>query len=111
MAQCGACGETIPDGATRCPLCLVALPASDEDVYELPADAASAAIPAEWAGGAVYTLEHPTRCPHCREVIRSLRIVRMKRTQVAFTSPLPRGGRVIACAECNAILAADLTTL
>lgn len=111
MGQCGVCGEGVPDGATQCPLCLVALPADSDGVYELRADADSSTIPPEWTAGAVYTLEHPARCPHCHEVIRTLRVLRLKRTQVAFTSPLPRGGRVIACSECDAILAADLSAL
>ena len=33
------------------------------------------------------------------------------RTQVAFTSTVPRGGRVIVCPECDRILSAELTTL
>ena len=109
MQQCGVCGEQVPVGATQCPLCLVALPAEDDDVYEL--SGTLPVIPAEWTGGAVYTLELPVQCPHCHEQIRTLRVLRLKRTQVAFTSRLPRGGRVIACSACNSILSADLSTL
>ena len=60
-------------------------------------------------GGAVYALERSARCPHCKELIRSLRVLRLKRTQVSFTSPLPRAGRVMVRASCLAILSADLS--
>ena len=80
-----------------------------EEVYELPAE--SAEIPAEWQRGAIYTLEFPVRCPHCRESIRTLRVFRLKRTVAAFTSPLPRGGRVVTCPECERILSAELTAI
>jgi len=40
-----------------------------------------------------------------------VRVLRLKRTQVRFTSTLPRSGRVIACASCQTILAADVSTL
>lgn len=68
-------------------------------------------IPPEWEGGAVYTLELPARCPHCKEVVRSLRVLRLRRTQVSFTSPLPRGGRAIVCTSCQTIISADVSTL
>ena len=48
--------------------------------------------------------------PALQELIRSLRVLRLKRTQVSFTSPLPRGGRVIVCTACLAIISADVTT-
>ena len=107
MRTCTACGEHLPDGATQCPLCLVAV--QDEEIYELSSTAEG--IPAEWEGGAVYTLELPARCPHCKEIVRSLRVLRLKRTQVSFTSPLPRGGRAIVCTSCQAIISADVSTL
>jgi phage FluMu protein Com len=66
-------------------------------------------VPAEWQAGAVYTLEAPVKCPHCREVIRTLRAVRLLRTQVTFTSPLPRAGRVLVCPQCEKILSAELS--
>ena len=68
-------------------------------------------IPAEWQGGAVYTLELPARCPYCLVQIRTVRVLKLKRTQVAFTSTVPRGGRVIICPECSRILSAELAAL
>jgi hypothetical protein len=66
-------------------------------------------IPNEWQGGAVYTLEQAVRCPHCRDPIRTLRVVRMLRTQVTFTSPLPRAGRALICPSCERIVSAELS--
>ena len=110
MRTCTACGEHLPDGATKCPLCLVVVQDDDTEVYELSTSATDS-IPLEWEGGAVYTLELPARCPHCNEMVRSLRVLRLKRTQVSFTSPLPRGGRAIVCTACQAIISADVSTL
>ena len=83
-----------------------------EETYEieLPGDSAEE-IPAEWQGGAVYALEVAARCPHCLVPIRTVRVLRLRRTQVTFTSTLPRGGRVIVCPECERILSAELTAL
>jgi hypothetical protein len=63
----------------------------------------------EWQAAAVYTLELPARCPHCREPIRTLKVLRLTRTQVTFTSSLPRGGRVIVCPLCERIVSAELS--
>ena len=91
---------------------LPANPASEDDVYELPAMGASdAEIPAQWRSMATYTLETLARCPHCREPIRSVRVIGLSRAQVSFTSTLPRKGRVITCPECDCILSAELTGL
>jgi hypothetical protein len=109
MATCPFCAEVLPEDMKRCPTCLRDLPLGAEDAYELPGDTAD--IPLEWQAGAVYALELPARCPHCREVIRTLRVLRLKRTQVTFTSTLPRGGRVIVCPECERIVSAELTAL
>ena len=108
MQTCHACGKHLADGATQCHACLVAVP-EQEDVYDLSSDEPTT-IPPEWDGGAVYTLERAARCPHCKELIRSLRVMRLKRTQVSFTSPLPRAGRIIVCPQCLAILSADVST-
>ena len=114
---CEYCNEEIAADAKHCPRCLRKVGAGAEsEVYELPSST-SADIPQEWqpgnpsAGAAVYTLEQPARCPFCREIIRTVRVVRLKRSQVAFTSPLPRGGRMIVCSACDGILSADLSTL
>jgi hypothetical protein len=120
MMQCPYCTQEIPSNATRCPLCLKPVtpeleePEADarltaDDAYELPSGPAE--IPAEWQGGSVYSLELPARCPHCREMIRSVRVLRLKRSQVTFTSTLPRGGRIIVCPECERILSAELAAL
>jgi hypothetical protein len=79
----------------------------DEDVYEISADAAE--IPSEWRSAAMYDLESPARCPFCRETLRSLRVIRLTRTQAPFTSTLPRGGRVVVCPACDRILSADVS--
>jgi hypothetical protein len=60
---------------------------------------------------AVYRLESPVKCPHCRETVTTLKAVRLQRDQVSFTSTLPRRGRVVACPKCQAILPAELTNL
>ena len=86
-------------------------PEGDETYeIELPGDSAEE-IPAEWQRGAVYALELPVRCPHCLVPIRTVRVLKLKRTQAAFTSNVPRGGRVIVCPECFRILSAELTAL
>ena len=58
---------------------------------------------------AVYRLESTARCPQCGETISTLRAVRILRTQVNFTSTLPRRGRVITCPCCFSIVPAELT--
>jgi hypothetical protein len=60
---------------------------------------------------AIYRLETPVKCPHCRETISTLKAVRLLRDQVNFTSTLPRRGRVLACPTCQSILPAELTNL
>jgi DNA-binding response OmpR family regulator len=58
---------------------------------------------------AVYRLENAARCAHCREMISTLQAVRLLRTQVNFTSTLPRRGRVLVCPLCASIVSAELT--
>ena len=58
---------------------------------------------------AVYRLETPARCPQCGETISTLKAVRLLRTQVNFTSTLPRRGRIITCPNCLSIVPAELT--
>ena len=106
--RCPYCTEELPPGARKCPLCLRAVTEAD-DRYEIPA--VEPEIPAEWQAAAVYALETPVRCPHCREPIRTVRVLALTRTQVAFTSTLPRRGRVITCPECERILSAELSGL
>jgi hypothetical protein len=61
--------------------------------------------------GAVYSLEFPTRCSQCCSEISSVRVSRLLRTQVSFTSTLPRKGYIIVCPECDGILSAELSGL
>lgn len=61
--------------------------------------------------GALYTLEAPARCPECHSEIETLRVLRLLRTQVSFTSTLPRKGYVILCPECDRLLSAELSGL
>ncbi len=118
MAECAFCGHEVPLDAAQCPSCLRAVQpqpesAPEPEVYDLSGDLAEPAadIPVEWEGGAVYALELAARCPHCRESIRTIRVLRLKRTQVTFTSTLPRGGRALVCPECGRILSVELNTL
>ena len=74
-----------------------------DDVYELPPVDGAGAIPDEWQSSATYNLEMAVRCPHCDEAIRTIRIVGLSRSQVAFTSTLPRKGRIAVCPECDRI--------
>ena len=77
-----------------------------DDAYEIAEPGTD--IPTEWQSVAVYTLELPARCPHCREPIRTLRALRLRRTQVNFISSLPRSGRVLVCPLCERIVSAEL---
>lgn len=61
--------------------------------------------------GALYTLEGSVICPECAGEIRTLRVLRVLRTQVSFTSTLPRRGYVILCPDCDRILSAELSGL
>ena len=79
------------------------------DVYELPPVEGAGSIPDEWQSSATYNLEMAVRCPHCDEKIRTIRIVGLSRSQVAFTSTLPRKGRIAICPECDRILPVELS--
>jgi hypothetical protein len=80
-----------------------------DDVLDL--SGTETAIPADWRSAGSYTLDEPARCPHCREPIRSIKVLRLVRSQVPFISRLPRGGRVLVCPACEGILAAELSGL
>ena len=82
-----------------------------DDVYVLPAVDSTDVIPDSWQNPATYTLEMAVRCPHCEDTIRSIRVVGLTRSQVAFTSTLPRKGRVAVCPECDSILPVELSGL
>jgi hypothetical protein len=85
--------------------------ASNDDVYELSTIEAAEQIPHEWRAPATYALEMAVRCPYCDGSIRTINIVGLTRSQVAFTSTLPRKGRVASCPECDRILPAELSGL
>jgi hypothetical protein len=57
---------------------------------------------------AEYALESPLKCPHCKETISSLQVLRLVRVRVNFISMLPRRGYVVICPECHQILSAEL---
>lgn len=57
---------------------------------------------------AEYTLEAPAHCPHCREEIETVLVVRLLRTRVNFTSALPRRGQVMICSKCRTFVAGAL---
>ena len=64
--------------------------------------------PAPPAFEAEYTIESPLRCPHCKESITTLQVLRLVRTSVNFVSLLPRRGYVVVCPACHQILSAEL---
>jgi hypothetical protein len=57
---------------------------------------------------AEYVLESPLGCPKCQAEISSLRVVRLLRGKVNFTSTLPRKGYVVLCPECMGVISATL---
>ncbi|HET9830524.1 MAG TPA: hypothetical protein VFP91_02390 [Vicinamibacterales bacterium] len=63
------------------------------------------------AEGALYTLEFPVTCPHCEAQITTLKVFRLLRTHVSFTSTLPRKGYVIVCPECERPISSELSGL
>jgi hypothetical protein len=80
-----------------------------DDVFDLTGT--ELPIPAEWRSAGIYTMDEPARCPHCREPIRSIKVLRLVRSQAPFISTLPRGGRVLVCPACEGILSAELSGL
>ena len=83
----------------------------DENVYDLTEAESPRRRPMPADRGAVYTLEFPTTCPQCCSEISTVRVSRLLRTQVSFTSTLPRKGYIIVCPECSGILSAELSGL
>lgn len=84
-------------------------PASARVATPEPGTAESSKVPG--GGGALYTLESPVHCPQCDNEIRTLRVLRVLRTQASFTSTLPRKGYVVVCPECERMLSAELSGL
>ena len=58
---------------------------------------------------AEYALEYPAVCPVCGTTISTVKVVRLLRARVNFTSMLPRHGRAVICPKCRVILSAGLT--
>ena len=92
------------------PLEVSSAPAPDEGFYDLTVPEPPPA-PKTTDRGAVYTLEFPTQCPQCCKKIHTVRVSRLIRTQVSFTSTLPRKGYIIVCPECDGMLSAELSGL
>ena len=67
--------------------------------------------PKRQADGAVYSLEFPVQCPHCAMEVSTFRVFRLLRSQVSFTSTLPRKGYVIVCPECERPISSELSGL
>ena len=137
VQQCRYCTETLPPGARECPLCLrevsdpaaqrrtmlnhpatnpgsrlAAIPSAPATLLgAAPATATTHGAASEAAGGAVYTLESPAQCPECDTEITTINIIRVMRTQVSFTSTLPRKAYVITCPSCRKLLSAGLSGL
>lgn len=57
---------------------------------------------------AEFTLESPAACPHCKDVLHSVQVIRLLRTRVNFVSSLPRRGQVMVCPSCKAVLSGSL---
>ena len=68
-------------------------------------------VPTAAEAEAEYQLEASVVCPSCKSSITTLKVVRMLRTRVNFTSTLPRRGRTVACPECSVVLSAELGAL
>ena len=85
-------------------------PDSDDETYVISAGD-EVEIPAKWQTMATYELELPAKCPHCRNPIRMLKVVRLSRSKVSFTSTLPRTGRAMVCPECESILSVEASGL
>ena len=84
---------------------------SRPESHDAPPVATPASGRAHSGAGAMYTLESSVRCPQCETDIRTLKVLRVLRTQVSFTSTLPRKGYVIVCPECDHLLSAELSGL
>ena len=109
MARCVYCAHDLPVDARYCEWCLRGVEGAGDDVHGIPAVESRSL--SGWQDTAVYELELSAKCPHCREPIHAVRVIRLTRTQVSFTSALPRGGRVVVCPQCEGILSAEVSGL
>jgi hypothetical protein len=110
MVECPYCAEPLASESSVCPHCDRALPQDAVEVVE-EAESDEAPLMREWGSTAQYTLETAARCPYCREPLRTVRVLRMTRTQATFTSTLPRGGRAVVCPQCERILSVEIGAL
>jgi transposase len=101
MAYCPYCTQGLPPESKSCPNCGRVIP---KDILDVPPDT-------QWRNAAIYTLETASKCPICREAIHTVRVIRMTRTHVPFTSTLPRGGRAFVCPHCEAVITIELGSL
>ena len=109
MAYCPFCTQGLPPDSTWCAHCQRSVSA---DPFEAPAAVAAAEpAPAAAFDGAIYTFDDSARCPYCRKAIHTIHVLRLTRTQVAFTSTLPRSGRALTCPNCAHILSVELAGL
>ena len=84
-------------------------PDQDDDETYVITPSADTEIPAKWQTVASYDLELPAKCPHCRVPIRTLKVVRLARSKVSFTSTLPRSGRAMVCPQCECIVSVEVS--
>jgi hypothetical protein len=108
--HCAFCSEPLSPTSQYCSRCLRPI-SEGKTVTPEAAGLTPASGKAHTGAGALYTLESPVRCPECENEIRSIRVIRVLRTQVSFTSTLPRKGYVIVCPECERVLSAELSGL
>ena len=111
--QCQYCLEPLLPAEDYCSRCLRPVAGKSETPpAPVKQDAPAPARPSSGSsGGALYSLESAVRCPQCEKEIKTFRVLRVLRTQVSFTSTLPRKGYVIVCPECDGILSAGLSGL
>ena len=65
-------------------------------------------VPEDEMVEASYTLESSALCPHCREALSRVEVVRLLRTRVNFVSRLARRGHVMICPACRTVLSGSL---
>jgi hypothetical protein len=58
---------------------------------------------------AEYAIEFEVKCPQCKGSFDTIRVVRLLRTKVSFTSSLPRRGYIAVCPGCTTIIPAELS--
>ena len=117
ISVCPYCMERVLPSMTHCPRCMheieiASAPPSTPAATEGQSPRRTAPPSRTPAGGAaLYALESPARCPHCDQEIRTFKVLRVLRTQVSFTSTLPRKGYIIVCPECERVMSAELSGL